>query len=506
MTIEKRAFAGVFSGAASFLLTLVLTYSVVPLLLANWGRDTYGMWLVVMAAASLLATIDMGHQAYVGNQFNQDFVVGPEQLRANLASGLRMTYLLGAVQLVILAILSKAGFVATFLGVSEKAVRDQRLGAVLFILVGIWVLVGSVSGLLGRLYGPMGLYARAQWLSMVQRLFLQYGVVLIVALSGGGIWEFGVAYSVVAGLFALYWYREFRRTLHMTFPWWRGGDWRTAFKNLRGSLVLTANGMLGQAASNGTNLLVASLLNAAVLPSFTTVRTMANTFLQGTTIILQPLVPDLVRFRVKGEWEKLVQTLECAWLAGGVAINLGVITTSPFVPALFTLWTNGQLEFNVPLFYLLALAVVVRAAYAPASIYLAGLNELPVQLHANVAQALCTLGIPLVLHRQLGIAAFGIGVLLGEMASFVLYLRQLFLNREIARLGGVRVIVEHAVVPVLLVGATFVALSVFASATILVAASSAMVLVGYYVWLWLRLPRVVQNRIAGVLSSRWSHF
>jgi O-antigen/teichoic acid export membrane protein len=504
--IERRAMAGAISGAANFAVSLALTYAVVPLLLSKWGNATYGAWLALMAATALLATADMGHQTFVGNQFNQDVARGVEAVRRNLASGLRITYLLGALQLVVLWLLLKGDLAAQLLGVLPSQVKADRLDIVLFMLVVQWVLVGSASGLLIRLYGPMGLFARSQWLAMVQRLVLQYGVVLAVAMSGGGIFEFGIVYNVVGALFAVWWYLEFRRTLASTYPWWRGGDWKTAWGNFRSSVVLTGNGVLAQASLSAANLMVASLLNAALLPAFTTVRTVANTFLAATSILVQPLVPDMVRFRVNGEWAKLTQTIECAWLAGGAAINVGIVAVAPFVPDLFGWWTRGKLEFSVPLFYLLATAVVVRAAYTPVSSYVSGMNDLRVQLHANLAQATCVIAIPWFLHQRFGLSAFGVGVLAGELAGFAIYARSLLLQREMVESRMARVLCTHALAPMLLVGVAFLASWIWAADAGVITGLAVTALGALHLWQWSRVPPSVQMRLLGVIPLVGSRF
>src|SRR5690349_17466893 len=62
-------------GALANLLSQVLNTGgqllVVPVLLAGWGRQLYGEWLALSAAAASLAVLDLGMQSYVVNRLNQ---------------------------------------------------------------------------------------------------------------------------------------------------------------------------------------------------------------------------------------------------------------------------------------------------------------------------------------------------------------------------------------------------------------------------------------------------
>ncbi|MDP2227703.1 MAG: hypothetical protein Q8J78_09540, partial [Moraxellaceae bacterium] len=263
-----------------------------------------------MAATTILSTLDLGHQGFLGNEFNLTAAKGAGRLRSTLASGLRVAALLGAMQFVIAVALVWAGKVSLFLGVGDSLLEKQRLDSAFLLMVGVWCMFGSTSGLLVRLYPPQGLYARAQWLSLIQRLVLQFGVVIAVAMGGGGIWDFAVSYSVVGTVLAVFWFLEFRHRLSALYPWWKGGSWMRAWKNLRSSLLLTGNGILTQSVTNGSSLMIAILFDAAVVPAFTTVRAVANMFFQAAGVIVNPLVPDLVRFHVRGEWSKLIQTIQ----------------------------------------------------------------------------------------------------------------------------------------------------------------------------------------------------
>ncbi len=100
-TTEKRIVSGVFVGFISFALGFVQAILLVPILLTFWGNETYGIWLVLNAGYIILQTLDSGQQSFIGNEFNIKFFSNRDELQNVLASSLRMAFLIGIFQLII---------------------------------------------------------------------------------------------------------------------------------------------------------------------------------------------------------------------------------------------------------------------------------------------------------------------------------------------------------------------------------------------------------------------
>lgn len=499
-SVEKRALAGALSGTAGFGVTLLQSLVAVPILLSLWGQENYGIWLAFTAATTLLATIDLGHQNYLGNAFNQDLPKGENILKARLASGLRAALLLGGIQVVIAVILLSSGSLGWLIGISNQQIADQHLDIAFLSIVVNWAVFGSVAGILGRIYPPYGFYAEAQWIGIFQRL-TQFLMVVGIAAAGGFILGYSVGMWVFCVVFSCVWFPLIYRKFPSLFPWWRGGSWRLAWENLSRSAVLTANGVIAQFSLSGLSLIIAAKFDASAVPLFTTLRTVANTFSQASMVLTNPLLPDLVRLHVQGETEKLRQAFRACWFTGGLVINLGLVVVVPFIPWLYEQWTRGRLEFSPVLFALLAWSVAIRSAYAPLAAYVNGLNKLKAQFVINTTQTVVTLLIPLALGAMFGLTAFGLGVVAGELIAAVGYTWYAASEMGHAFRSFSGLFAINSVLPVSLVAIAF-ALGLLGWPTAIVSAAIvSVILLVIYFYQWRSLPEALRQRFKRLLPG-----
>lgn len=422
-------------------------------------------------------------------------------VKESLASAVWIALLLGVFQLLLFLGLVFSGKLRLLLGIEEGSLSEYSVALAMLILVGCWASFGSVAGVLVRVYAPFGRFAEAQWIGVFQRL-AQFLLLIGVAVSGGFLLSYSIAFWVFSAVFALIWFPHIRRRFSDLYPWWRGGSWKVGFRNLSHSTVLTANGIVQQAGMNGLPLLVASQFTAAAVPVFTTLRTVSNTFSQASLILINPLVPDIVRLHVREEWEKLSSLFRACWFGGGVVINLGLVVAAPFVPWLYEVWTHGKLGFDGPLFALLAAAVAIRSAAAPLTAYIAGLNHLRAVSVANILQTGLAVGVPLLFAKSWGLVAFGLGVVLGEIVGLAVYF--FYATHFSGASGGVlrRVFLREAVLPVLGVGAALLAIGADVSFALPVAGIIFVALAVSYAHTWTRLPPDLKLRLLRLLPAR----
>jgi len=491
--IEKRALSGTVSGSVGFGVTLLQSVVAVPFLLSWWGTENYGLWLVFGSITSLLATLDTGHQNYLGNAFNQDYPKGEHVLKQRLGSGLRVALLLGGAQVIIAAILVATGTLSSLLQIAPDSIKTQKIDWAFLSMVLNWAVFGSVAGILVRLYPPYGLYAKSQWIGILQR-FVEFAMLVGVAAFGGFLFEYSLVYWAFSLTFAAIWFPAIKREFPQMYPWWTDGSWKQAWENLLRSSVLTANGFITQFSMSGLNLIIAAQIDAATIPLFTTVRTLANTFSQAANILTAPLRPDIVRFHVQGDFDKLVQTFRACWLVSGSVINIGLVVVIPFIPILYTVWTRGKLEFNPVLFAMLALSVSIRTAYAPLAAYVTGMNRLQAQSVINTTQAALTIGMPLLLGAVWGLNAFGFGILVGELAAAAGF--AWFSARDLGHnlFGFAKMLLISAVLPSAIVGTTLFLGLQKSEWALAASAIAAAILVVLYIRHWCSLPADLQNR------------
>lgn len=430
--VHTRAAKGGLISGAGFALNLGLNLLQIPLLLRFWPQETYGLWLSVGALSSVLTTLDGGHQAYVGNLLSRQYVEDRAQFRRTLASAVRMAGVTSTVQILLTLALCLTGWAAGWLGIAVKDAAEFSLAAAIYT-VG-WISTGSVGAVLVRLLPPAGMFVRSTWWAIGTRI-VQFGAVVVAAWFGWGLVGTTLLFTGAVFLYNLTLLADIRRLFPDLFPWWRGGDIRVGFANFARSSVLTFTSILDLVSLQGVVLLVTSSLGAAAVPLFTTLRTLANTAMQGTGFLLNPIAPDLVRYHVQREGRKITAVFGFFWLTTGAVINGGVVAGLFFVEPVYRFWTSGRLAFDRALFAWLAGTVLVRTLAAPFQSYLSGINHLTALTVTAVARAGLTISCLLLLAPRFGLAGVGAGLFIAEAAG-ALVLPAWYAGRSLTGLGG----------------------------------------------------------------------
>jgi O-antigen/teichoic acid export membrane protein len=500
-SIEYRAFKNTSVGVLSFLVTLCQTIVLVPILLRYWGNASYGLWLTLMAGFNLLQTLDLGHQNYIGNQLNVQYHSDIQQFRSTLGSSLLIAYFLGFVEIGICALLIASGSITYILSVSSTVIAEHQLSLGLMLLMTMWLVFGSVGGIIVRIMIPAGMLYESQWLGMVVRL-TQFLSIIIVAVSGGNILAACLWYAVLQSGMSLLIFRYIKIKLPQFYPWWHGAQWREGLISLRKSLVLTFNSIGQQLSNNGLVILISVLFTSAVIPLFTTLRTLTNTAGAVTTIFITALFPDMIRFHATRESGKLTGVFNANWFISGICVNFGIILVLPIIETIYRFWTKGYLAFNPDLFFLLAVAISLANFGAGLSLYLAGINDLRSQTFITITRAGVLFLASYLLSSYCGILSIGIGCVLAEVLASVV-LPVVFVNRRLSGFSA-QLSLKHvglAIMPpalLLLAGGVIMAHHVSFSLVMMVLLP---VLCAIYYANWKILGGDVQGRISSLASS-----
>ena len=418
MSIERRSLLGAIAGASSLAANLLHAIILVPVLLHAWGEERYGVWLGLTGLMAIVVLLDTSHQVFLGGEFQKLYAVDRTALRRVLGSGLRISICLGLTEVLLAAALAPTDLLPEILGVSPELYRAERLDLAFVAMVGIWVLPGSIGGVLVKLYAPAGLFARGQWWGTAFRI-AQTGAVALVALLSGSILLACCVSSGTNLLMNVALYIELRRRFPEFWPFWRDGSWREGLRNFSRSLALVVTSTVQQLSGNWLLLLVSSVLGAQVTAIFGTLRTVANTFQQGVQIIGAPLIPEIVQFHVRREQMKVRAAISTCWWALSSCVNVGMLIALPFVEIAYLHWTSGRLAFERDLYLLLAWSVCVRAIASPLLNFLTGINHLKGQFLLALAQGVVVFGLASLLVRPMGLAAFGLAIAAGEVISLL---------------------------------------------------------------------------------------
>jgi len=412
--IHERAFSGALASGLAVVAQLVMQILQVPLLLHVWKKEQYGTWVAIFAAFSLLNALDLGHQTYVGNLLNRLYFESRELFQQTLASGLLVTIVFGLIEIALLGVLVFNDWFIKSIGFGQTTWGEGAVS--LIILFVAWACIQNPLLMASRVWVPMGQFARSQLWAVAYRVG-QFSFALAVALLGGALIGATIGWAVGGLVVCIFLAWDLRKSAQEFYPWWKGGNLRLGVSNWLRSIWMTTNGILEQTSTNGVTLLISQCAGVAALPSFTTVRTLANIATTGTGVVLHPLQVDFVRFKVNREYDKLAQSFAVIWFALGTFIALVLVIFSPFVETVYRLWTHGALTFDYILYATLGISVAVRGAGAPMANYVVFINHLGAQSWSAVVRAIIVVGGTLVLVPRMGLVGAGVSVALAELAG-----------------------------------------------------------------------------------------
>jgi O-antigen/teichoic acid export membrane protein len=362
--------------------------------------------------------------------------------------------------------------------------------------------LGSAGGVLGRLYPAAGQYARSVWWGVVSRLLVT-GALAAAALAGAGIFEAVLASSSVTLIYVVFLWRDLRKRFSELYPFWQGARLQDATKNIAHSVVLTGCALLVQLQQHGIIFVLSGHVGLAVIPAYTTTRTLANVFTQAASIVTGPLMPEMVRFSATKQHDKLADTVRAIWFVTGVPVNFGLCLGLPLYEVLYTAWTRGEMPFDGALFALLAAAISVRCIGAPLNALMAGLNALRAQVWINAAQSAVVLGALLLAAPHWGVRAAGAAVALGEIVGSVVVPVMLMwrIEPEAMRRLPVRSLLV-VIAPSTLVASILLAVAAGLLPPITAAAGGVVLLTLLYRLQWSGLALQVRARLLALIRLR----
>jgi O-antigen/teichoic acid export membrane protein len=425
--VETRAAKATVAAGLSMGLSVALQLVSVPVCLRYWGDEKYGLWLALLALATLVRTLEAGFTAYVGNEINLLYHGDPARLRRTLSSALVGAWGLIAVELVAGALIVASGALAPLLGMPEETAEHGRAALVFAILLFGFVVTGPLFGVIHKLLVPAGMLHQSTWWFMGLQI-TQTGSLIAAAFFGLSLAQAAVLFSValasIQGASALY----VKRKLPQLFPWWKQPSRAQAWRDFTRSTVMSGALLLTGAGTNGLVTLISAGLGAAAVPLFTTVRTLASLWSTLTQVLTAPLLPDVVRYHAQGEPKKLVALLEGHWLLSNALVNLSILVCFPFLDVVYRTWTRGLVDLDPRLLAVMLLGIVVGTPGSLIVVYLTGINDLRAVTVLYAVRGLVPLAAGFALMGPLGLVGVGLGVVLGELLGPIVvgagYLRQ----------------------------------------------------------------------------------
>lgn len=415
-SVQKRVLSNYSVGLLSFIITFLQAIIIVPILLKYWGNDYYGVWISLFAGFSLLQSFDLGHQSYIGNLLNIEYHKDKKKFAESLGSSLVVALFLGGIELFITIIIIMSGYLNNFLGINDEIINYTIISYSLLSLVLMWIITGSIGGILVKMLIPAGYMAQSIIWGIVFKL-AQFLSLALVALSGGKILIASIVYSLVQTFLSVLLFIYIKNRMPEFFPWWKFSNINIGFRNLKKAAVLTFNNLLQQLTTNGLVLFITNLFSSSLIPAFTTIRTLTNTATVFTNLFITSIQPDLIKYHAKEEIKKLQSTLNANWFFSGLIVNIGLILVLPFVNDIYRIWTKGLISFDFNLFISLAASISIINFGAGLYNYIYGINNLKAVSVITIMRVIILFTFSYVFSEVFGLTGIGFAVLFSEIIS-----------------------------------------------------------------------------------------
>ncbi|HEX6224174.1 MAG TPA: polysaccharide biosynthesis C-terminal domain-containing protein [Chryseolinea sp.] len=422
MSAAARLISGSVASWAQIAVNIVAQIILVPIYLNYWSVQTYGIWLAIQGIMSALSMLDLGHQNFMGYEFLRIGRQNLPTLSKYFASAVIIGILISIVQVLLTLVFMYTGILPFLLGESgsENATLITSAGVALVLQALLWLLLVTVSGLMVRLLAAFGYFPRTAWWGFLYAIITALAPLIAVVL-GADLLTASLALTGTCFIYGIFLYidlframkRERIRILKPSLP--------LGYSNFRKSLPLLGKSLFENVRQQGVRLVLAPIAGPAALAAFATMRTGANVALQGLNTIVNPILPDLMRFLHDRDQPRSEAAFSTIWIVVVAVMAPGVVILQLVMEPFFVFWTQGKIPFDPLLFAALSVGVLVYAVIQPAMAVVIGNNLAKLQLGLAAIGALIVFGVLILSVPVIGILGAAVALLLAEIAAAVGY-------------------------------------------------------------------------------------
>lgn len=413
--MRKRVILGMASMGYSKGVVALMQLAMVPVLAASWGLALYGQWLVLASVPMFLGASDFGFGVAASNRFIGE--IAKDETEEALITFQSAFALISSAAAIVIGAAMACSFLlpsSLFTVAGGLAPAEARLTLALLCLYAAGVLyvplLVGVARSVGKLAWAIAIGATGQ--------LLEGGGVILVALSGGRAVEAALAMllgrTVTIIALALV-ATKVSGWAKITLSHARWPRVKELFRPAVAAMVLP----LAQAAFlQGTAMAVGAAGTAAMVPLYTTLRTISRIGLQFMSAIAIPIMPEFAIARAKGEFQLAARiggalTMGCTAIAIVAAIVLGV-----FGVEIIRFWTAGVIEPPFLMVLLFAIAIGLDIVWAPLSDLLLAVNRHETYSYIYLGSALVLVFLTFVLVRHFGVVGAASANLALEIIMF----------------------------------------------------------------------------------------
>ncbi len=422
MSAAARLISGSVASWAQIAVNIVAQIILVPIYLNYWSVATYGVWLAIQGIMSALSMLDLGHQNFMGYEFLRIGRQNIPALSKYLSSAVVVGVSISAVQVLLTVVFYFTGMLDFLLGASapEEAALVNAAGIALILHAANWLLHVTGAGLIVRVLAVFGYYPRTAWWAFIYTIGNAVTPLVAVVL-GADLLMATVVQIIGSLLLATLLYVDLfgllkRERIRFVKPNFALGN-----SNFRKSLPLLGKSLFENVRQQGVRLVLAPLAGPAALAAFSTIRTGANVALQGLNTIVNPILPDLMRFLHDRDQPRSEAAFATIWIVVVALMAPGVVVLQLFMEPFFVFWTRGKIAFDPLLFATLSVGVLVYAVIQPAMAVVIGNNLTKLQLWLSGIAAITVFVVLIFSVPLIGNLGAGLALLLAEIAAAIGY-------------------------------------------------------------------------------------
>jgi O-antigen/teichoic acid export membrane protein len=329
-----------------------------------------------------------------------------------------MGWIICLLQIILIVIFIFSGILAFLLG--DSGIQNTSLidsAAVALVIQGFaWLLLASSPGLMGRALATFGYFPRTAWWTVVGVTVTALSP-LFAVIMGAELVITSLVLMIGTAIYTLPIYLDFFKLLKKEKIGLVKPSLSIGYKNFRKSLPLLGKSLFENVRQQGVRLVLTPLAGPVGLVAFSTMRTGANVALQGLNTIVNPLLPDLMRFLHARDQPRTESAFATIWILVIAFMAPGVVILQTMIEPLYVLWTQNKVSFNPLLFAFLSLGVLVYAVVQPAMAVVIGNNLTKVQLALTTLAAIIVLAFLILSVPLIGIVGAGAALLLAEISA-----------------------------------------------------------------------------------------
>ncbi|MBT0668355.1 lipopolysaccharide biosynthesis protein [Novosphingobium profundi] len=414
--MKKRVLMGIVAMGYSKGVVALMQLVMVPVLAKTWGLTLYGQWLILASVPMFMGASDLGFGLAASNRFIAESANKQDrEALTTFHSALLLISICGATLVALSYALCLLLPDSTFRVEGGLPTHDARITLALlctYAVVALYMpLMNGVSRSVGKLAKAVSIVATGQ---MAEGL----GVIAAALLGAGAI---GAAAAMLAVRVSTISILSFTATRHA--GWAHLGIGQARFQRIKdltrpafAAMVLP----LSQAAFlQGTAFAVGLAGTPAMVPLYTTLRTLSRIGLQVMSAIAIPVMPEFAIARARGD-NALASRIGGMLTMGCAAVGLGAtLTLSLFGVEIIHLWTGGVVQPPYLMVLIFGIGIGLDLLWAPLSDLLLAVNRHETYSYTYLVSAFLVVGLTYVLVQRFGVVGAAAANLCLEIVMFL---------------------------------------------------------------------------------------